>query len=266
MSLIDGRVLVTGATGGIGHAIARAFAARGAELLVTGRRADVLGPLASELGARALACDLADRDAVRRLAAEAGEVDVLIANAAMPGTGHLLELSESQIDRMLEVNLRAPIALARSLAPAMAARRGGHIVFISSLNGKAATPRTGMYCAAKFGLRGFALAVRDDLRGDGVGVSVVYPGFVRDAGMFADSGVELPRYLGTRTPQDVAAGVLQAIERNRAEVTVAPTLLRISTTFASLLPQAASTLGRLLGGERLAIELAAGQADKRALP
>jgi short-subunit dehydrogenase len=265
MALIDGKVLLTGATGGLGHAIARAFAARGASLLLTGRRADVLEPLAAEVSGRALACDLADRDAVAGLAADAGELDVLIANAAMPGTGHLLELSEEEIDRMLEVNLRAPIALARAVAPTMAARRRGHIVFISSLNGKAATPRTAMYCAAKFGLRGFALAIRDDLRADGVGVSVVYPGFVRGAGMFVDSGVDLPWYLGTCSPEQVAAGVLRAIERDRAEVTIAPLALRASTTFASLLPQAASAISRAFGGEKLAIEFAAGQAEKRAL-
>ena len=88
---------------------------------------------------------------------------------------------------MLEVNLRAPIALARALAPAMIARGSGHIVFISSLAGKAAAPASSIYSATKFGLRGFALGLREDLRPHGVGVSVVLPGFIRDAGMFADA-------------------------------------------------------------------------------
>ena len=222
MSVLSGRVLVTGATGGIGQAIARTIAARGATLILSGRRMEVLEPLASALGARAIACDLASREDVQRLIAEAGELDVLIANAALPASGAFTELTQEEIDRMLEVNLRAPIALAHAVAPAMVARGGGHIVFVSSLSGKVASPASSIYSATKFGLRGFALGLREDLRPHGVGVSVVLPGFIRDAGMFADAGVELPRGVGTRTPDDVAAGVIRAIERNRAEVEVAP--------------------------------------------
>jgi short-subunit dehydrogenase len=262
MKLANSTVLLTGATGGIGHAIARALAARGATLILTGRRAEVLEPLAGEVGGRALSCDLSKSEEVDRLAEQAGAVDVLVANAAMPGTGHVLELSQDQIDRMLEVNLAAPIRLARKLAPGMVAQGRGHLVFISSLNGKAATPLTAMYCAAKFGLRGFALALRDDLRGDGVGVSVVYPGFISDAGMFAESHVELPSLVRTRTPEQVAAGVVRAVEKNRAEVTVAPASLRAGTGFASLAPEVASRFSRLFGSEKLARAIAHGQADK----
>ena len=89
---------------------------------LTGRRVDALESLARELGARAIACDLSDRDETDRLIGEVGEVDILIANAGVPASGRFTELTEEQIDRMLEVNLRAPIALARGLAPAMAAR------------------------------------------------------------------------------------------------------------------------------------------------
>ena len=105
---------------------------------------------------------------------------------------------------MLEVNLRAPVALARALIPGMIDRGAGHLVFISSLQGKAATPAAPLYLATKFGLRGFALGMREDLRGHGIGVSTVFPGFIRDAGMFATSGVRLPPGVGTRSPEDVA--------------------------------------------------------------
>jgi short-subunit dehydrogenase len=263
MNLISGRVLVTGATGGIGQAIARAFAARGASVVLSGRRADVLEPLASELGGRALACDLADRDQVERLVAEAGEVDVLVANAALPASGMLLELEPAQIDRMLEVNLRAPVALARAFAPAMVQRRGGHMVFISSLAGKVASPASSIYSATKFGLRGFALGLRQDLQADGVGVSVVLPGFIREAGMFAEAEIDLPRGVGTRSPEDVAAAVLQAVERNRAEIEVAPASLRVGAALGGLAPQLAATVSRRLGGEKTATDLAAGQSGKR---
>jgi short-subunit dehydrogenase len=258
-------VLLTGATGGIGQAIARAFAARGARLILTARRAELLDSLARELGGRAVTCDLARRDDVRRLAGEAESegVDVLVANAALPASGLLTELTAEQVDRMLEINLRAPIALAHALAPGMVARRSGHMVFISSLAGKAASPASSLYSATKFGLRGFALGLRADLHDHGVGVSVVLPGFIRDAGIFADAGVTLPRGVGTRAPEDVAAGVIRAIEHDRAEVEVAPLGLRLGATFAAVAPAAAAAVSRRMGSDRIATSLAEGQRDKR---
>ena len=263
MSLLNGKVLLTGATGGIGHAIARSFARQQAELILSGRRAEVLEPLAAEVGGRAVGCDLSRREDVERLAAEVGDVDVLVANAALPASGVFTELTQEQIDRMIEVNLNAPIALAHLLVPGMVARRRGHLVFVSSLSGKTASAASSIYSATKFGIRGFALGLREDLREHGVGVSVVLPGFIRDAGMFADSGVTLPRGVGTRSPDDVASAVVRAIERNRAELHVAPLGLTIGTSVGSIAPQLASAVSRRMGGEQVASEIAAQQVDKR---
>jgi uncharacterized protein len=263
VSLVSGNVLVTGATGGIGQAIARAFGARGANLILSGRRVDVLESLAAELGARTVACDLAVRADVERLIAEAAEVDVFVANAALPASGHLLELSQNQIDTMLEVNLRAPIAIARGLAPSMVQRGRGHMVFISSLSGKAASPASSLYSATKFGLRGFALSVREDLRTAKVGASVVLPGFISDAGMFADAQMSLPPGVGTRTPEQVAAAVLSAIERNRAEISVAPPMLRVGASISSVAPGLSARVARLAGNDKIATEMASKQLDKR---
>jgi short-subunit dehydrogenase len=256
-------VLLTGATGGIGHAIARALAARGAQLILTGRRTDVLNDLALELRARTVACDLASRDEVERLAAEvADRVDVFVANAGLPATGELDALTQVEIDRLIEVNLRAPIALARALAPAMIERQRGHMVFISSLSGKSAQPASSIYSATKFGVRGFALALRTDLRRHGVGVSVVLPGFVRDAGMFADSGVRLPAGIGTSSPEEVASAVIRAVTSNRPEVGVAPVWMRIGASIASAAPGPAETVSRWGGAERLAADMTAGHLEK----
>jgi uncharacterized protein len=262
VGLVEGKVLVTGATGGIGHAIARAFAARGATLLLTGRRAEVLAALAGETGGRALACDLGSRTDLEALIAEAGDVGVVVANAALPAAGSLLAYDQAGIDHVLDVNLRAPIALARAFAPGMVQRGRGHLVLISSLQGKAATPNSSLYVATKFGLRGFALALREDLREAGVGVSVVIPGFIRDAGMFADSGARLPFGVGTRTPDQVAAAVLSAIERDRAEVDVAPPMLRVGAVIAGIAPQLSAAVSRRLGSHEIAAAVAGGQRDK----
>lgn len=258
-------MLLTGATGGLGQAIARAFAGRGAQLILTGRRADVLEPLATEVSGRAVACDLSDRSQVEALAADAvsAGVDVFVANAALPASGLLTELTQDQVDRMLEVNLRAPIALAHALAPMMIERGRGHMVFISSLSGKAASPNSSLYSATKFGLRGFALGLRADLQAHGVGVSTIFPGFIRDAGMFADAGINLPVGVGTKSPDDVATAVLRGIERNRAEIDVAPLGLRIGATLSGIAPQMAAAVSRRAGGEKIAADLAANQTDKR---
>ena len=123
-------------------------------------------------------------------------------------------------------------------------------------------PASSLYAATKFGLRGFALSIREDLRPHGVGVSVVLPGFIREAGMFAEAGVKLPPGIGTRSPQDVADAVISAIERNRAEIDVAPVTLRVGARFASAAPEIAATAQRLLGGAKVAADLTAGQQGK----
>jgi short-subunit dehydrogenase len=263
MNLGGRTALLTGASGGLGQAIARALARRGASVVLTGRRTDVLEPLAAETGGRAVACDLSDRESLLRLVDEAGPVDVLVANAGTPGSGRLESFEVDEIDRALDVNLRAPIVLARLLCEGMVERGGGHMVFVSSLSGKAATPRTSIYAATKFGLRGFALALREDLRSSGVGVSTVFPGFIRGAGMFHDAGTRLPAYVGTKTPEDVAAAVVSAIERNRAEVEVAPIGVRLGATISMLVPELAANVQRKLGADKVASRMEQGQREKR---
>jgi short-subunit dehydrogenase len=261
---IDGaRVLLTGATGGLGQAIARALAQRGAQLTLTGRRTDVLEPLAQETGGRAIEADLSVPDAPERLLADAGEVDVLVANAALPGSGRLTAYTVEEVDRALDVNLRAPMLLARGLADGMVARGSGHLVFISSLAGKAATPGSSIYAATKFGLRGFALGLREDLVPKGVGVSVVLPGFIRDAGMFADSGAKLPPFVGTKRPDDVARAVVKAIEKNPAEIEVAPLVLRAGALLGSVAPGPIGAVQRRIGAARTSDAIGRGQTGKR---
>jgi short-subunit dehydrogenase len=255
--------LVTGASGGLGHAIARALASRGAHVILTARRVEVLEALAQETGGRAVACDLTDRAAVLKLVEDAGPVDVLVANAGLPASGPLSSFSVDEIDRAIDVNLRAPMVLARLISEGMAERGGGHIVFVSSLSGKAATVGSTVYSATKFGVRGFAMGLREDLRPRGVGVSTVFPGFIRDAGMFHDADTKLPSYVGTKTPEEVGAAVVRAIEHDKSEVDVAPIPVRLGVAFTGLAPELAAMVQRRIGASDVATAMEKGQRDKR---
>ncbi|HET8815212.1 MAG TPA: SDR family NAD(P)-dependent oxidoreductase [Solirubrobacterales bacterium] len=239
MNLSGRKALLTGATGGLGRAIAEALAERGARLTLSARSPEALEEMANELpgtGHDVLAADLAVPDAAERLAAQVAGTEILIANAGLPAAGWLSDFTPEQVKRALRVNLEAPMLLAGALYPAMADSGGGHLVFVSSLSGKAASPRSSIYNATKFGLRGFALGLRADLAPKGVGVSLVSPGFIREAGMFADAGSKPPPGMGTGTPQQVGAATVKAIERNKAEVTVAPLPQRVAAHFALTAP------------------------------
>ena len=146
-------------------------------------------------------------------------------------------MSNADVDAAIEVNLRAPIILAAEFARAHLERAvPGQIVFMGSLSGLAATQNTRLYNATKFGLRGFSLSLRQDLADEGIGVTIVEPGFIRDAGMFADGGTKLPKIVRTKSPGDVARAVIRAIKTNPAELFVAPAEHRFSATVATLAP------------------------------
>jgi short-subunit dehydrogenase len=266
MDLSGRATLLTGATGGLGRAIAAALAGHGAKLILSGRKPEALEAMTAELagdGHRVLPADLAEPGAAERLAAEAGAVDVLVANAGLPGTGRLPDFAPEELAAALRVNLEAPIALARAFEPGMLERGSGHMVFISSLSGKSATPLSSVYNATKFGLRGFALGLRADLDPLGIGVSLVSPGTIREAGMYADSGAGPIPGLGTGSPLQVAEAVVNAIEKNKVEVTVAPIQQRILAHFALTSPGVAVRIASGEAGQKAAANVAAGQADKK---
>jgi short-subunit dehydrogenase len=153
--------------------------------------------------------------------------------------------------------------MARELGPRLADKGEGQIVLISSLSGKVGSPRSSIYNATKFGLRGFAFGFREDMHPQGVGVSIVSPGFVREAGMFHDAASKPPPGLGTTTPGKVAKAVVEAIRRDRNEITVAPLRQRLLAEFGYRHPEFAARAQRRGGADRIAAKLARGQADKR---
>ena len=230
--LRDKAVLLTGAAAGIGRACAVELAERGARLLLADVDAEGLAETRALLGERGrdaacFAVDLGSLDEVDRLASEAldhaGRIDVLYNNAGVMVASRALDMEWSDYEHLANVNLWAPLRLTHHLLPAMLERGSGHIAVTASLNGLATAPGTGGYGLTKAGLIAWYEALRAELRGRGVGVTVVCPGFVR-TGLFERGRSRDPRFLErTRTapafvglrPEKVARLSVRAIERGR---------------------------------------------------
>jgi uncharacterized protein len=232
--------------------------------VLSARNEEALERLAKEVGeSRVIVADLSRTGEPERLAKEAGEVDVLVSNAGIPASGRLATMAIDEIDRAIAVNLRAGMILARALAPAMVKRKQGHIVFMSSVAGKVPAAGVSVYTATKFGIRGFALALREELWGSGVGVSVVCPTFVNEAGMWAETGLKANPMAGEVSPAQVAEAVWKAIVKNRADIDVMPIHVRASLKIMAIAPALFATVGRSTGATKPSDELGERQKRKR---
>jgi short-subunit dehydrogenase len=254
---LDGRVvLLTGGTGGLGPAMARALAAEGARLaLVALPEDETLHPLASELGATAYPSDLSTAAALEPLVADVeagtGPVDILINNAGVEITAPHARIPVAEIDRLVRVNLAAPLGLARLVLPGMIDRGWGRIISIASVAGRAFPPYLAAYGSTKAGLIAFTHSVNDELRGTGVRASALVPGFVRGTGMFhrrfAPAGAQVPVLLGTAQASAVAAAVVRVARTGQSELLVNPGPARYTAPIARAFPGFASWLGRRIG-------------------
>ena len=236
MTKISGSTaLITGASYGLGAMIARALAARGASLALVARSREPLEALAAELraGGRTVAvipADLSDHgapDAVFEAARrELGHVDILINNAGIEHTLPYQNYTAAELDRIIDVNVRTPLHLVRLALPGMLERKRGHVVNMASLAGIAAPAFHEAYSASKAALIAFSNSLRASVRGSGVGVSVIVPGFVSEAGMHERmkkrAGVKTPALAGAVPAEKVVGAVVSAIERDRSEVLVTP--------------------------------------------
>src|SRR5216683_1043527 len=257
-------VLLTGASTGIGPYIARRLRSAGARFVLSARNESALTKLASELGeSRVVAADLSKPGEADRLAGEAGAVDVLVSNAGVPASGRLVTFTIEQLDRAIAVNLRAGIVLARLLAPAMIERKEGHIVFMASVAGKIPASGFTVYNATKFGIRGFALALREELWSTGVGVSAISPTFVSEAGMWAETGLKATPMAAEVTPERVAEAVLLAMTKNKAEVDVMRLPLRVSIKVMAVAPNLFMAGLRASGATRASDAAGDRQTNKR---
>jgi short-subunit dehydrogenase len=243
--------LVTGASSGIGQATARALADAGAHVLVHGRDREALSALAKQIGARPLPADLADPAEVRRLAQCAldvdGRVDILVANAGVGWAGRFAQMPAEKAGRLVEVNLTAPIRLARALMPAMLERDRGFLAFVSSIAGRTGVAGEAVYAATKAGLDAFAESIRLELRGTGIGVGVIVPGPV-ETRFFERRGQPYRRSLPRPMPPErVATALVRMIDRGGAEQ-YRPRWLRVPVAVRVLAPALYRHLARRYGG------------------
>jgi NADP-dependent 3-hydroxy acid dehydrogenase YdfG len=180
-------VFITGASSGIGRALALEYASRGAFVAVAARRKDELDALVHEIeshGGRALAypVDVIDadaiRDAVRKADADLGSLDMVVANAGIGILGHASRLRWEDVTRVIDVNLRGSMATLLAAVPIMLAQQRGHLVGVTSLAGRRGLPESGAYGASKAGLSTFLETLRNDLAAAGIRVTDVQPGFV----------------------------------------------------------------------------------------
>jgi len=179
--------LVTGASGGIGGAIAKALHEAGAAVALSGTRVDPLNALAAELGERAhvVPCNLSDRDAVKALPAEAikamGGLDILVNNAGMTKDNLFMRLKDEEWDQVLEINLTSTMMLMRAVMRPMMKARAGRIINISSIVGVTGNPGQANYAASKAGVIGMGKSVAQEVASRGITVNAIAPGFITTA-------------------------------------------------------------------------------------
>ncbi len=184
MSFKGQTIWITGASSGIGKALAQAFAAQGARLVLSGRNEAALGEVAAACGETLiLPFETTDYNALPALADHAwgwrGGVDCLVNNAGISQRSLAVETAFEVYERIVAVDLLAPIALTQAVLPRMAARGSGRLAFVSSVAGKVGVPMRSGYCAAKFGLAGYADSVRAETAHLGLNVHTIYPGSIR---------------------------------------------------------------------------------------
>jgi short-subunit dehydrogenase len=232
MDVRDHHVVLTGASGGIGSALARRLAGAGARLTLIGRSRPGLDPLAAELGAATHVADLVEEDQLRSLIEDVeragGPVDVLINNAGVEVAGYLPDQQFDELAGLLRLNLGVPVELSSQVLPGMLRRGRGHIVNVSSLAGVATFPGLAAYGASKAGLSHFTSGLRADLRGGPIGTTLVEIGPVSTAMLEriehyppSRSGFERMRrlrLLRDLTPEQVAAAVADALAAGRPHV------------------------------------------------
>jgi hypothetical protein len=241
--------VVTGASTGIGAAIARALSERGWLCVLLARREDRLRALAEAIGGEAEPCDVADRDMVDQTAARIRErhpaVGLLVNNAGIAGRAGFLDADPTVIENVMRTNYLGSVWCLRAFLPALEAAAPSDVVNIVSVAGVVALPVSGPYAASKHAQLAFSRATAAQLREKRIRVHTVKPGFVETEG-FPQSWLPQPAQRLVLGPEEIAAHVMQSLERGRGETTV-PRYYDVLSLLQAALP---NTLARALGRPR----------------
>jgi short-subunit dehydrogenase len=248
--------LLTGGSRGIGPYIARRLAERGVNVALAARSESALRSVADDLAGSGVRTailpvdvgDVAARDDLpERAVAALGPIDILINNAGVEWIYSYVKLAPDDIERMVRVNLIAPMILTRLMLPGMIERGVGQVINMASMGGKKGNPYSATYAGTKAALIEWTGAVRAELQGTGVSASVVCPGFIKDQGMFAELGISAPRIAGESTPEQVAEGTMRALEGDLAEVIVNPGPVKLMLVLNAISPRLATWAYRSIG-------------------
>jgi hypothetical protein len=248
-------VLIIGASMGVGAAAARAFAREGARLVLVARGREALEHIAAELAGTtevvAECVDMADAAGceamIERVVQRFGGIDVLVNNAALHVRGPFEQIATGDIERMVEVNLTAPLRLMRWVLPHMLRAGGGSMVNVASLSGVAALPGAAAYSGTKFGLRGFCFAFAEEVRDRNISVSLVSPGPIDTSFLMdnLDVAEDLSFSQPLSTAEDVAAAIVRAASGPSTEIALPRMSARLAT-LAYLFPPLARRLRPVL--------------------
>lgn len=253
--------LITGASRGIGAELAKAFANEGMRLLLTARSETGLDAVAAPLRAGGatvdtFAGDITDagvRAALVQRAEALGGLTLLVNNAGIEQVAKYETVSDTDLERMLQVNLFAPMALTRLALVGMQRRHSGHILNIASMAGLAGVAHGETYTTTKHGLIGFTRSLRASAQRErtGVSASVVCPGFVAETGMYSDwkqrHGARASSLFRAVSSRDVVAAALRAVKQDLPDVLVAPGPMRLALAVATLAPRLGETVGHAMG-------------------
>jgi len=249
-------VLLTGGSRGIGPIITNSLAHKGAVIALAARSQTGLEEVAGHLKAlnanvRIFPVDLRESLQRERLIGsvirEMGTIDILVNNAGLETEGAYSELPWRSIQENIEVNLTAPMALTHLILPEMLKKKSGYIVNIASIAAKNGAPYAAVYSGTKAGLAEWTRALRLELAGTGIRFSTIFPGYVRELGMFAKFGVKSPRIIGSCSPDQVAKAVVKAIENEKPETIVNSRPLRYVFFLNELSPTLGDWIMRISG-------------------